>query len=388
MNSNQQHPKMKQVQAFFCKTLFLLVNLLFLYKYGARQEFIPLTVLLLGYSVVAVLFLQRNVFKMSFSQTLDLKRYYLVFCVSIAVVLFAVVFVTDGNSLNVDRWSAMDVAIRALIHGDYPYTAVDHMEGRTSNFPGLLLIGLPFYAMGNVGYLAIFTFILLVYTLYKNLRIENAFHYMLLLLISPAYWWEVFVISDLMNNMILVLCFVLLIRNRAMPIFDKPVLLGWTTAFLVLTRGIVAIPLVLLVFKDFCLTTAKNKMRYVMSFSLTFVVLCLLTIWNCPDVETLKHYNPLALQTHYLPKYIHIISIVLPFIFSFAIKNFQRDYFISASLLIGFPTLAAFVFNVLSFNFNEMIYDNLFDISYVSIVIPFLLIEIVKQKNQLSDRLA
>lgn len=61
----------------------------------------------------------------------------------------------------------MEVGIRSLLSGEYPYTVVDHLGGRTSNFPGLFLIVLPFYLMGSVGYLQVFTFALLSWSIYS-----------------------------------------------------------------------------------------------------------------------------------------------------------------------------------------------------------------------------
>jgi hypothetical protein len=126
--------------------------------------------------------------------------FFKILVVSIALIIFFITFTTDGNTLKVDRWSAMDVAIRALLNGEYPYTAVDHLKGRTSNFPGLLILGIPFYLLGNVGSLQVFSFLLLSFVLYQATNIKQAIFYILLLILSPAFWWEIFAISDLMSN--------------------------------------------------------------------------------------------------------------------------------------------------------------------------------------------
>jgi len=366
----------KNYMLLFFKIIFLAINGLFLYKYGIRQNSISPFLLIAIYAIIAFFLLSRNIFEYSFLKKIAVKRYYILFCIFFALILFLITFFTDGNSLNVDRWSAMDVAIRALLNGEYPYTATDHLNGRTSNFPGLLILGIPFYLLGNVGYFQVFAFVLLAYTLYKYLNISQAFHYILLLIIAPAYWWEIFAISDLISNIILVMCFIILLKQGLKNIFQYPILLGISTSFLVLTRGIVAIPLVLLLFKDFWKISLTDKIKYVSSFTVTFAILVSLVLFNCPDWNTLKFYNPLVLQAHALPTYIHLIALALPFILAFRIRSFDVDFFRFSALLMLFPTIVAFL--IVCYRFGDL----RFDLSYLSIVIPFMLFEIVKTKKR------
>lgn len=359
---------------------------MFIYKYGLRQNHISVYYAVLAYGLVAGFLLYKNIFDYNFARNIKLKKIYIIICLLVALSIFTITFITNGNTLNVDRWSAMDVAIRAFLNGEYPYIAVDHLQGRTSNFPGLLILGIPFYLLGNVGYLQVFAFLLLSYTLYLYLNIKEAFRYLLLFLISPAYWWEIFAISDLMSNTIIVLCFIILLKHKLKTtVLEYPIFLGFSTSFLVLTRGIFAIPLTLLVFKDFCNTNITNQLKYVFSFSITFIVLITIVLMNCPDLETLKRCNPLVLQAHYLPNYIHILALMLPFYFSFKIKKFNNDFFKISSFLILFPTLLAFIYTWDSVGFEEIILKSRFDLSYLSIVIPFILIEIVQNKNKVAN---
>lgn len=362
--------------------LFLFINALFLYKYGLRQNSLNVCFILLAYTIFTLSFLYKNPFHHPFLKSIPLKKYYFLVCFLTLIILFLIVFVTDGTQLKVDRWSAMDVAIKALLHGEYPYTASDHLQGRTSNFPGLLLVGIPFYILGNVGYLEVFSFALLGYTLYKCCEIKQAFYYIILVLLSPAYWWEIFAVSDLFSNIVIVFCFILLVKkNFTEGVFQHPVFLGITTCILVLTRGIVAIPLILLLFKDFWKIRLSKQVTYIISFTVTFVGLLAMVLINCPSIEILKLYNPLVLQTHYLPNYIHFIALVLPFYFSFQIKSFIDDFFKTATILMLFPTLLAFFLTWYRNGFKDLIENNSFDLSYLSIVIPFLLFEITKNSK-------
>jgi len=334
------------------------------------------------YVLIAGVFLFKNPLHTEIAEKLAFKHYFKATVVIVFIAILTITIMTDGNALKVDRWSAMDVAVQALSHGDYPYTATDHLNGRTSNFPGLLLIGLPFYLLGNVGYLQAASFLLLAFTLYKTLPIKIAFHYLVLLLMAPAYWWEIFSISDLFSNMILVFCFVVLLKQKwKQDIFKHPVFLGISTSFLVLTRGITAIPLILLVFKDFCKISFQKQWQYASAFVLTFALLILMVLINCPDFETLKSYNPLVLQTSYLPNYILGMALLLPFYFSFKIKSFENDFFFWTSLLLSFPTLLAFFIRLSTMGIERILIGSYFDLSYLSIIIPFMLYEIVNEQH-------
>jgi len=292
-----------------------------------------------------------------------------------ALVILLIICLTDGNSLNVDRWSAMHVAIKAWLNGEYPYTAVDHLHGRTSNFPGLLVLGIPFYILGNVGYLEVFAFLLLAYMLNQYLPIKQSISYMVLLLLSPAYWWEIFAISDLFSNIIIVVCLIILLKKhtRDQP-FNSPYFLGICTGFLFLTRGIVAIPLTLFLFKDFWRIPPVVKFKFIVAFLTTIALLIFSVLIYCPNLNTLKFYNPLVLQTNYLPHYIHIIALSLPFLFAFKIKDFGFDFFKYATILLLLPVIFSFIYRGFLYGVNLD-----FDLSYFSMALPFALVCIVQQ---------
>ncbi|WP_309609813.1 hypothetical protein [Flavobacterium sp.] len=113
------------------KIVLLGVNLLFVYKYSVRQNFIPAGLYMLVFILIFTPILFMNNFEIKFVNKFNLKKIYKIASVLIALVLFVIIYNIDGNKLNVDRWSAMDVGIEALLHGNYPYTATDHLNGRT-----------------------------------------------------------------------------------------------------------------------------------------------------------------------------------------------------------------------------------------------------------------
>ncbi len=184
--------------------------------------------------------------------------------------------------------------------------------------------------------------------------------------------------------MIICFCFVLIWQSKFKDdLFSKPYLLGFSTAFLILKRGIVAIPLTLLFFKPFCEADNKAKLKTIIVFLATFGCLIAIVTINCPSIEILKNYNPLVLQTSYLPSYIHVLDVVLPFYYSFKIQNFNTSLFRFSIVLMLFPTIVASIWFGITHGFNASIIKNKYDISYLSIVLPYLIFEIAKPKDNL-----
>lgn len=367
---------MKISKLFFF--IYLIINLLFLFKYGMRQNTIPVASIMVVYAFVVTMlyFYKDKIFSLitNFSTPKTLQKIFIGFAFVIALALFFIIFYTDGNSLNVDRWSAMHVAIEALLNGEYPYTAVDHLNQNTSNFPSLLLIGLPFYLLGNVGYLEVFSFGLLVVTLYKTLPLKSVYIYLFFLLISPAYWWEIFAISDLLSNIIIVFCFIILCKQYlSNDIFKYPVLFGVVIAILLLTRGVVFIPLVLFYFQKFLKVPWKNKLLFSVAFTITFVLLIFMVLINCPDVATFEKFNPITLQTALVPNFVSIASIILPLILALVIKEWKTKFYTTIVLFL-IPVIIAFVLRSANYGFMNMFSTQTqFDLSYFTMTFPFIL---------------
>lgn len=348
----------------FC---FVLINNIFLYKYGYRILEIKIVFVNILYTLFLSVLLYSNIIERFAKRNL----YFLISVLSIFLSLI-ITLIIDGNSLNSDRWSAMTVAIEAIFNNEYPYTATDHLNGRTSNFPGLILIGMPFYFFGNVGLLQVFALVLLSYTLYTTLSLKRAFTYLVLFLTSIAFWYEVASLSDFMSNVILVFCFIMLWnKNNSKSKYNKPVLLAIVLSILLLTRGIVFVPLVLYFFADFFRNNLKNQIVFLLTFLSSCALMIYMVLKDCPDSETLLKFNPLVLQTSYTPQWFNFTMIVVPIVFSFFIKNFHQ--FLVASISINLFIIGYyFVQSISLFGIHEAIHNSKIDVVYLSFMLPFL----------------
>ena len=358
----------------FTYLIFIFINTLFVVKYASRID------VLNGYVVAFIYTLLISIISIVYIR-LNLKNYYkpLFYITSILFFVFTIYINinVDGNSLMVDRWSAMEVGVKALLNGEYPYSAVDHLNGRTSNLPTLLFIGIPFYFLGNIGFLQSFAFLLFIYIISKVFNTYKERLLCLLLLIgSPSYLWEIYVKSDLMSNFIIILAVVVVMQDRIFRnIKNNTLLESFLLTSLVVTRMTAIIPISILFFKHFYRFSVQKKIAFI-AVSLATVILFSYICFN--KVSSLEHFykhNPFVLQNRQLPSILSLILIIAPMIYSFRAKNIKSIIYLIVIFLL-LPVSIAFFTSIYYSGFKATLFDSSFDISYFNMVLPFLLLSL------------
>ncbi len=352
--------------------IYLFVNIMFIYKYGQRQTYIsPLLVMTL-YTILigSILFLYKK--KMHYNEIVYRYLYWGLIAIS-AIVFIGINFYIDGMILNVDRWSALELTTKCITEGNYPYTQIDHLGNMSSNFPSLGYIGLPFLLLGDVGYLQVFTFLVLfIFIGRKSSTYRIPLLILTLYLLSPALIWEIFVKSDLVSNIILAFIFIEFWLNKYKgDSYSKPILLGVIIAILILTRGIVIIPIAMFFLKDFWKTKLKTKLQLVLSVLISSFVICIPFITSAPDIETMLDYNPLVLQTNKTPILSYVLLLV-PILIPYFRKEKIEYYFFSGIIIFMIP-LISMISSLHHIGWEKTILDSVFDISYLSMSLPIIL---------------
>lgn len=366
----------RQILIFSLLYLFLvIINGFFVLKYGLRYKPFAVVLLLWGLLILiqlAALFVISRIFKNS------MRAGQWTFFVITALFFILSIYINDsvdGNLLHVDRWSAMHVGIEALLNDEYPYTAIDHLGGRTSNLPALLFLGIPFYLLGDVGYLQSFTFLVFAYTIFQHFKNPVVRLSLLFLLISsPCYLYEIYVKSDLISNFILVLFFVIFsFKYLQQKNIDKPFLLGILTSFIFYTRLTAIIPLILVFFRSFFKWSLRSKILFIVAGFSTISLLTLIVFMHYPSFSILMEKNPFVLQNKQLPFMLSLLYILLPCILAFRVKNINR-LLCYCVLLLSLPVLSALGLYMIEFGIWPAIHDSRFDLSYLNIITPFLII--------------
>ena len=195
----------------FSLSFYLLINLVFLFKYATQQELVPVAIIYFLFFLF-ILFVGL-ILNINSGGIIDKNSSYFIITIIFFIITIIINNLVDGYSLDVDRWSALHESIKSLLNGQYPYTAVDHLGGRSSHLPALIFISIPFYYLGDVGYLQSFSFLLISLSMFITFEARERIASLLLILGSPCYLWEIYTKSDLMSNTIIILFFVILIKK-------------------------------------------------------------------------------------------------------------------------------------------------------------------------------
>ncbi len=380
-----QEQQKTKIRFYLTSALYLAVNGLFVYKYGHRQSFVHPAIPLLLYVVPGGVFFYgifKGAFPLKLAQTKKSKYLYIIFVSLFVLLFFLIVYFVKGENIQVDRWSALELTVKGIVNGQYPYTRLDHLGNMSSNLPALGWLAIPFYFLGDVGYLQVFVFLLFAFYLFKSY--ENGFVpfiILILYLLSPAFWWEIVVKSDLVSNMLL---FVLMLdvwerKFRGKNSLHRPFLLGAILAFFLLTRGVLVVPMIIFFFKEFWDSEMREKLRFVVSFLLSLLLISLPLLLSVPDWDTLVRYNPFVLQTNKAPLFAYLFLLAA---FAVPYRTARKHYFFYAALLVfAIPFSSLFVL-VAEEGWRRTIFESLFDMSYLSMSLPFALFAIVRYLSE------
>lgn len=350
-----------------------MINVIFIVKYASRIHEV-------NQYLVALFYIAFIAMVVSFIHRYELKpkQYKRLFITILAVFFSLTIYLNvtvDGNALNVDRWSALQVGTRALLSGDYPYSATDHLGGRSSALPFLLIIGIPFYLLGNIGFLQSLCFLIFAYIICRSFNsYRDRLLCLLLLVLSPAYLWEIYVSSDLMSNFIIILLFMAVLHfSKQSDSVATTLAVPFIAASLLLTRLNAFIPLTLLLVNRFHQYPVKKKLLFVAISLLTTVLLLYAGFNQAGSPENFRAYNPFELQNRQLPLALSLALLMLTIAVAYFISNYRSLIWYSALLLL-LPVVIAFGITIYHNGINASLFNSSFDISYFNMALPFLLI--------------
>lgn len=356
-------------QFLFSLIVYLLINSLFILKYTNRmmdQGWIA--VLLYATVVTGGLMVYPRVPK-RFGKA--------VFSVVSLLIIAGIVLLQlkiDPLSVQVDRWSAIDHFLQRMLQGEYPYLAQTHLGGYGSPFPFWNLFHLPFYAMGDVGLGMVAVLTGLIFSLKRITgSYSRAAFFMLALAVSPAFWYEVAVRSDLLYNFIL--CFLIgfwwLQSNKT--ISNSLWLTGIISGLMLSSRMSVVIPFFLLLFPGFVAAGWKKRIAFISIAALTFILTFLPFIYWDFNQLVFFEYNPFVLQTRQgsVVELILLIALLIPL--SLHWKGNAERYATYNVITIVVFVGATFLHRMISNRFESDIFSSLYDITYFNMSLPFVL---------------
>ena len=355
--------------------LYLFINFLFVYKYSARITDLCLILSLL-YSIIVVLLIGFMLQNREKFQGLNKSAVYFSIVFLLAILYTVVMFHIDPLSTRVGRYPAIHTFIHRLLNGDYPYVPGQNISG----FPFLFFIFIPFYLIGDLGFFQILSFVIFSIIVHEKYAQEKASYIpFLLLVLSPAFLYEVVVQSELFTNMVLV---VLLfhILERIKPIKSTKVLFltGILAGFLLSTRGIVLLPYIIF-FMFYFRKDIKSLIFFGLSAALGFMITFVpFLIWN---KDLFFANNPLTIQKSYIPDLLLVISVLVSILLAISVDSFKKIY-LSITTVLFMVVFLCFILELSQVSFKQGVFIS-FDISYFCFCLPYLLLSFEFKKPTL-----
>jgi hypothetical protein len=291
---------------------------------------------------------------------------------SLAIVVALIL--VDPYSVNVDRWSAVTFFLDGLFRGDYPYAVHTHMSATNfpSPFPVWYIIYLPFYWLGDVGIGLIFFLWLTAFCIRYFFRsYEKSFLFLLLLSLSPAYWWEIIVRSDSLSNGFLVFCFILWFSKKRYTLSGNFGLTALVCGLIASTRLSAVLPIAMLFFKPYLNLSLKQKIIFPIAIiGIVFLTFSPFIFW---DTHTWIFFsrNPFMSETSIGSPYVLIFMIIVGCLFAYRWQGMSQ-FFNYTSIFIFLFILFSQISLMLTKGINGTIFTDLvYDISYFSLLFPY-----------------
>jgi len=360
---------------------FLFINILFIAKYtirlGYNPSFLVIIYLLLIVGIWFFLFKKEYLSKESKSKT----AYFITLSGLIFIILLLHFFI-NPLSIQVDRWSAIHNFIYNLFNGVYPYSAHTHLGGYGSPFPIWQIFHIPFYLLGNVGLGMVFSVVLLsIFLKWFFGNYHQSFIFIILLIVSPAFWYEVAVRSDLIYNFILCFIAISIVYKNEYTIANQPLGLGLLCGLFLSTRLSIIIPFAILLLPNFFVAQFKHKIIFILSSIGIFIVTFLpFMFWNFKTLFFYK-FNPFVLQTRQGSILEVFILIILILFFATHWKhNLKLCCSYISTTIITFVTVT-FVHRMINDSFANNLFSSSYDITYFNMALPFIIYSLTPNKN-------
>lgn len=355
--------------------LYLAINTLFVEKYVSRVTSYYWLVVIIYIVGVCLIFWSMN--KLS-KKVKSFSKIFIGILIAILGIAIGLQYIVDPLLINVDRWSAIHNFLSAMLQGQYPYGQQTHLGGYGSPFPVWQILHLPFYALGNVGLSIIVVTLLFLLTIYRIYSNKIALFASVLLCISPAFWYEVAVRSDLITNIMLSAIIAEWLVYKNVKLTDNIVSISIIVGLLFSTRLISVIPICVVYGYEFIQMNWKKKCLFVLIVVGVFCLTMLPFVFWKGSTLLFFEYNPFILQTRQGSWLVLLIFAIIAITIVVWVRE-KKTYRLAVTgfLLTGLVAMA-FLEKMWQYNLWDQLFSSTFDITYLSIALPFYVTHISK----------
>ena len=292
------------------------------------------------------------------------------------IAITGLLIIINPYTIRVDRWSALSFFWDNFLQGKYPYSAHTHISltNYPSPFPFWQAINFPFYLLGDVGIGLIFFLLLTAYFVrYFFSSYRKSILFLGLLCISPAYWWEVAVRSDALNNALLVFILILWLIKTSRSLSTNFLLIAVICGLISATRLTAILPLALYFFKPYIQLPWKQKIIFPIIVLLVFTLIFSPFIFWDTNTWIFFTRNPFMSQADKGNIYIFTSMIIIGGVMAFKWKTIEQFFNITAMFIFIFILVSQIGLIYAAKSRSNLFSDNICDISYFSLLLPYCL---------------
>ena len=371
--------KTDRLQTGIAWAVYFFVNVIFCIKYNLFEIAHPL------YFIVFYPLIVIGIYKATAYIRIQQNNYFFLF-LAVSILAFTLFLWRhiDLLSVEVDRWSALSFWSESLKNGIFPYGTPTHLGGYASPFPAWQLFHFPFHLLGNTAYGQLFCLVIFFIFLFCWRTKINIGGIILLLALSPGFWWEIAVRSDLLYNMLLLFVFLTALFYYSAYWEKHKILAGAITGLFLCSKMLVAIPLFLFFVPQFFKYTTKEKTGFALMAIICFVGPFLPFLFGEHGILNHPEYNPFFQQSRQGNAWLTATGIILLISAAFTWKRMKDFYFLAGLFLFALIFVTGIRIGLKN-GWSTVIFEDEFDKSYFNVCIPFFLFVIHKMKIKKFD---
>jgi hypothetical protein len=359
---------------------YIMINSLFVAKYSERVLPENFEVLVVAVIIFHYLLLTYGVPRIKSAKTFTPI---IVMGVLGICAMLCLQYMIDPNGVQVDRWSALHNPIANLLSGKYPYLAPTHLDGYASPFPMWQLFHVLFFLLGNVGLSLFFVLALFFYSIYTFQGKPALSVALLLMIFSPAVWYEAAVRSDLITNMLLVATLVNVVFQRISVqwLQRNVVLVATLIGLLACTRVVILLPIAVLLFPYYVKFSLRQQINFVLFFLVVFIMTFIpFALWDLTNFFYFEH-NPWSLQTRQGNGTDFLLFIPLGIFLALQWRSDCICYYRNTIVLLFVFIATTFIHNMIQSG-NYDLFSSAYDITYFTTALPFCILSMVSCQSR------
>lgn len=343
--------------------LFIFINIFFCVRYAIRLS--PLVAIV---STLAYIFISFYILKFHKKNTLSGKSIITIGSIWIIASAF-LLYLIPLETIRVDRVEMIELFWDAVYNGEYPYSPRGRFNG---NHPGPMpiyfLLCYPFYIIKQYAIIPILSLIFGTYYIYKRDK-SIATLLFLLIITSPACYWEILCRSTIIFNTIIFLAWFITLRNFKSFSTNLTILSAIIGGLVLSTRSIFAIPVIAFFIYSIRYNSTPKTILWAIILSLSFIATHIPLLYY--GLDNFLMINPIWLQSNFfMPTEYLVLFVLTTIVVATKCNSFNQICYVCG--LILFATTLTYIIRYICYAGIEHSITKGCDISYFLFSVPFL----------------